>query len=82
MDMRAAITNVRIASDIGLDHTTVSRIRSGDRMPSLDVMIEIERVYKWAIPLQVVARATDDYAGAFERILISRFGVEVATATA
>ena len=77
MDMsRAAITNVQVGLDIGLDHTTVSRIRSGDRLPSIDVMVAIARVYGWKIDAQVRARTEDRYASGFEAVLIRSFGVE------
>jgi ribosome-binding protein aMBF1 (putative translation factor) len=71
---RAAISNSQIGSDIGLDYTTVSRIRSGQRLPSIDVMVEIERVFKWPVAEQVDARTKDCYAEAFEKRLVDQFG--------
>lgn len=74
--MRAAITNVQVGDDIGLAHSTVSRIRSGDRLPSVDIMVEIERVYQWKVNWQIRARMNGNYAEKFEELLMNRFGVE------
>lgn len=76
MDMRAAVTNVQVGDDIGLDHTTVSRIRTGTRLPSIDVMVDIARVYGWNVEKQIEARMEDRYQERFEFCLVSRFGVD------
>lgn len=71
---RAVISNSQIGSDVGLDYTTVSRIRSGQRLPSIDVMVEIERCYDWPVADQVKARGNENYDEQFEHILVLRFG--------
>lgn len=38
-------TNSEIASELGLDHTTVSRLRSGTRRPSVEVAERILDMY-------------------------------------
>ena len=76
MSMRANVTNVQVGDDIGLAHSTVSRIRSGDRLPSIDIMVEIARVYGWSVERQIEARMADRYTGRFERMLVERFGAE------
>lgn len=79
---RAAISNTQVGADIGLDYTTVSRIRSGQRLPSIDVMVQIELRYGWSVGDQARARTDDKFAEEFERILIEKFGVEVENANA
>lgn len=59
-------TNTEIASLIGLSHSGVSRIRSGQRLPSIDAMRRIEREFNWPLNAQVVAREKGTYADEFE----------------
>jgi transcriptional regulator with XRE-family HTH domain len=68
---RASITNVQVAEDIGQDYTTVSRYRSGQRLPSLEVMLAIERAYGWTVQQQAVAAnaSREEYAVGFEAAL-------------
>lgn len=81
MDMRAAITNVQIGKDIGLDHTTVSRIRSGERLPSIDVMVDVELRYGWRVEQQIKSRLDGTYAEDLETKLVKMFGVAEPVAT-
>lgn len=60
------ITNARVAKDIGVTHSMVSRIRSGDRHPSFEIMAQIERAYNWTISDQAKARTEGKYAQMFE----------------
>lgn len=51
-------TNREVGDRIGLSHSSVSRIRAGERIPSVDVMVVIQTQYGWTLPDQVKARAT------------------------
>lgn len=62
----ATITNESIARDLGVSHSTVSRIRSGDRLPSVPLMVQIERAYNWSVQEQVRSRESGKYPSAFE----------------
>lgn len=66
-------TNGEVGEKIGLSHSGVSRIRSGDRLPSFGVMAEIERVYGWSKIDQWAARDTGHYAAEFERAIRGEF---------
>ena len=71
----AAITNVQVGALIEMGHTGVSRIRSGDRLPSVDKMIDIEVALDWPVSEQVAARTPrGKYAQEFERHLARKFG--------
>lgn len=66
MNTSIVITNERIAQDIGVTHSMVSRIRSGDRFPSYDTMKQIERAYNWTVADQLKARDEGKYASSLE----------------
>jgi transcriptional regulator with XRE-family HTH domain len=59
-------TNREVAENIGLTHSAVSRIRSGQRYPSPEIMARISEVYNWPIKSQVYARMGATYAEQFE----------------
>ena len=59
-------TNQEVADKIGLSHSGVSRIRSGQRLPSFDAMRRIEAVYNWPLSAQATAREKGTYAQEFE----------------
>jgi transcriptional regulator with XRE-family HTH domain len=59
-------TNREVAERIGLTHSAVSRIRSGQRFPGIEVMGAIARVYGWPVNQQVDARVNGVYADLFE----------------
>lgn len=65
MTTETAVTNGQIARDLKLSDSMVSRIRSGDRLPSFATMQVIERVYNWSLPEQARYRVAGDYAKAF-----------------
>lgn len=50
-------TNREVGDRIGLSHSSVSRIRAGERIPSIDVMQVIAREYGWSLDDQATARA-------------------------
>lgn len=71
----AAITNVQVGALIGMGHTGVSRIRSGDRLPSVEKMVDIETAIEWPVSEQVAARTPrGKYAEQFEEHLARKFG--------
>lgn len=45
----AGATNPEVGKRIGLSYSGVSRIRSGDRYPSLAVMRKIAAAYAWPV---------------------------------
>jgi transcriptional regulator with XRE-family HTH domain len=53
------------AQALGCSVATVSRLRSGDRRPSLPLMQEIKRVLSWSIDDQAAAIERGDYAEMF-----------------
>ncbi len=63
------LTNGQVAEALGLSESGVSRLRSGDRLPSLEVMQKIETVYGWSVQGQSNARQAGDWTGAFVKVL-------------
>lgn len=74
MATTAAVTNPRVGEAIGMTHSGVSRIRSGDRLPSFDAMTRIEAGLGWSHSDQAAARNAGKYAEEFEKALIRKFG--------
>lgn len=66
---RPVVTNEAVAKRLGLTHSAISRIRSGDRMPSFHTMQVIEVEFGWSIADQSEARRLDQYASEFERVI-------------
>ncbi|QCQ57473.1 helix-turn-helix DNA binding domain protein [Microbacterium phage Sucha] len=64
-------TNRAVADKLGLSESGVSRLRSGDRLPSLALMQKIQDAYGWSVQGQSNARAHNDWRGAFERVLVA-----------
>lgn len=64
-------TNPDVGKRIGLSYSAVSRIRSGDRYPSLAVMRKIREAYGWPVADQMALIPDEgrnmDYALEFER---------------
>lgn len=60
-------TNKTVAERIGLTHSTISRIRNGHRVPSVDAMVRIEAETKWSVADQIKARQEGTYAEAFRK---------------
>jgi transcriptional regulator with XRE-family HTH domain len=71
--MKAAVTNQRVADDLGITHSAVSRIRSGDRAPGLEVMMTMHESWGWDLAEQALARKLGTYAEEFERVLAARY---------
>lgn len=64
-----ALTNGEVAEALGLSESGVSRLRSGDRLPSLSVMQQIEKVYGWSVQGQSNARSAGGWTRAFVSVL-------------
>jgi transcriptional regulator with XRE-family HTH domain len=58
-------THDRLARLLDLTIASVSRIRTGQRRPSIDAMVRIEALFDWRVSDQVVARGADLYATRF-----------------
>lgn len=69
-------TNVAVAEKLGVDHSTVSRIRSGQRYPSRRLMRQIEECYGWKVVFQLGLlpdRGRNlQYAQAFEKQILGK----------
>jgi transcriptional regulator with XRE-family HTH domain len=52
------MTNEEIGKLIGLSHSGVSRLRRGERLPSIDVMVAIATHFDWSVADQVKTRST------------------------
>ena len=78
MAARTQVTNGRVAEDLGISESMVSRIRSGDRQPSTELMVKIREVYQWDVTYQAIAcvqgTADQTYAHQFERVLADHYG--------
>lgn len=68
-EIPATLTNRQVADDLGLSESGVSRLRSGDRLPSLALMQKIWRVYRWSVQDQSDARETHEWTKHFEKVL-------------
>lgn len=68
------MTNAAVGELIGLSHSGVSRIRAGERLPSIDVMQAIAREFSWDLGVQAVQRAKGGkrYSAEFERHIARR----------
>ena len=58
-------THQHVANLLGLTVASVSRIRTGNRLPSLEVMTKIRDLLDWSIDDQTAARDADRYATEF-----------------
>lgn len=70
---RSPVTNQRVGEDLGVSHSMISRIRSGDREPSIHLMMRIRDVLDWDITSQATAIGEGDYGVHFEAILIKHY---------
>lgn len=62
------VTNQELGELIGLSHSSVSRLRSGERGTSTTVMLQIEKVLKWDLHDQIQRRDDGTYAQELERL--------------
>lgn len=68
------MTNQAVGERIGLTYSAVSRLRSGQRLPSLKVMAAIADQFNWSMVDQINVRTTqgaDGYAAEFNTRLQS-----------
>lgn len=63
------ITNVALGRIIGLDHSSASRLRRGERGASVQVMLRIEDEFKWPVREQYAAFQDGSFASEFARRL-------------
>lgn len=68
-------TNDEIGQLIGVTHATVSRYKSGDRLPTIDVMGQIAEAFKWSMDDQYAARQAGTYASEFSQRVAARAAV-------
>lgn len=64
------VTNEDIGRKLELSHSAVSRLRRGERLPSVEVMVRIASHFGWDVVDQVAVRVSDGagvYAEHFER---------------
>ena len=52
------MTNGEIGKLIGLSYSAVSRLRRGERLPSVQVMVAIESHFNWSVSDQVKVRTS------------------------
>lgn len=70
------MTNEAIGQMIGLSHSAVSRLRRGQRLPSVPIMVAIELEFGWLVADQVKARTCDGvaaYASQFNEAVTAYF---------
>lgn len=65
--MTERLSNTELGAALGVSHASVSRIRSGDRLPSIRVMSRIATLTGWDVGEQVEAREEGTYAEEFEK---------------
>ncbi len=63
-----------LAKTLGVSEATVSRIASGDRRPSIDLMMKIRTVLRWSIEDQAnqLRESTTAYAAEFSAKMARR----------
>lgn len=72
------VKNKDIAERLGINPVSLSRLRSGERKPSLRMMLRIESELGWSLTEQSAAfdeRDRKAYAGAFRRFLRDNFDI-------
>ena len=74
---RAPVTNERVATDLGISESMVSRIRSGNRHPSVTTMKKITEVTRWKIQSQSNVWGTPAYAAKFEECLARHYNLTI-----
>jgi len=62
-------THQTVADELDLTVATVSRIRTGARLPSLETMQKITKLTGWTLDSQVSARDNRRYAMVFNDVL-------------
>ncbi|AZF97663.1 helix-turn-helix DNA-binding domain protein [Arthrobacter phage CallieOMalley] len=72
------LTNVAVAEKLKVDHSTISRIRSGQRYPSRELMRRIEGEFDWKVVHQLELLPDKGrnlrYSQEFEKKIIKKDG--------
>lgn len=63
----AHLTNKALGELLGIDHSSASRLRRGERGASTAVMIRIEENFKWPVREQFAAFGCGDFGVQLER---------------
>ena len=63
------VTHRVVADKLGVTVAAVSRLRSGSRLPSFDLMCKIQGAYGWPVEEQARARVNGQWMYAFESVL-------------
>lgn len=63
------VSNQELGELIGLSHSSVSRLRSGERGTSVQVMLKVEQLLAWDLHDQIKQRDEGKYAEKLERLL-------------
>jgi transcriptional regulator with XRE-family HTH domain len=59
------LSNEEVGRRLGVSHAAVSRYRSGDRFPAIELMGKIAEVFGWSMDDQWKARQNGTYANEF-----------------
>ena len=65
------LSNVELGRLIGLDHSSASRLRRGERGASVAVMVKIEELFGWPVREQFAAFSHGSFAADFEQYMAS-----------
>lgn len=68
--------NTVLGKELGVSHATVSRWKSGDRLPELENMAAIAEVLGWSLDAQWAARQKGNYADEFSSRVAARDSVD------
>ena len=68
-ELTPTLSNAEVAHDLNLSPSGVSRLRSGERFPSLSVMQSIEKKYGWSVQEQADARRDRQWHEDFSLVL-------------
>lgn len=72
------MTNEKIGELIGLTYSAVSRLRRGERLPSVEVMVAISDHFGWGVADQVQVRTSQGPNG-YARVLNDKLDEYIAT---
>lgn len=78
---RAPVTNEQVSKDLGISNSMVSRLRNGDRHPSVALMRRITEVYRWRGESQMGVFGGPAYARKFEEALSRHYSSQERTVT-
>lgn len=74
--VRAKVSHSVVAERLDTDKSTVSRLRTGDRAPSLIMLTRMREVFGWRPDAQLRAWNEGRYHHEFEAILVAEYGAE------